>query len=530
MNARQAHLAALGLVRNPFPPTPDAGCYFSTPHLDEQMVELSHCIQSRKGFCLLTAEVGMGKSTLVRRLMTDLAPNGVVSALVFNTFLQGHELLAAVLQDFGLESAGSMSADIATFNAFLLSNHQEGKTCLLIIDDAQNLSESSLELVRLLCNLETDQEKLLQIMLAGQPELEATLSRHNLRQLRSRVVKHARLHGLNSTEIADYVRFRFESAGSDGSLVLQADACQMLWKETQGVPRQIHLILDRCLYGLAATAGNVIDPALMRKAIDDSRVNLAGPAPAVVPATVPTSRSTTPALRLAGLALVLLLAVIGFGQGLEGPLGPLARALGHEPVAQAAVTPDPSRVSDEPVSHAALRVEPPASLAAPGKQADHPVLVSSAVMTTPTPVSPPDADRDASLQAGSEARACARQAEWPKGHMVVSQPLPALTQQLLGARLARLSDVCTDIRQGQPWLTWGAPIGGYDTGNRLTVARLQIALTAYGSLLPQEVDGVWGDKSRRALKQFQTGIGLAPSGDIDAMSGLLLERFYVQEQ
>ncbi len=114
--------------------------------------------------------------------------------------------------------------------------------------------------------------------------------------------------------------------------------------------------------------------------------------------------------------------------------------------------------------------------------------------------------------------------------MVVSQPVPALTQQLLGARLARLGDVCTDIRQGQPWLTWGAPTGGYDMANRLTVARLQIALTAYGSLLPQEVDGVWGDKSRRALQQFQTGIGLAPSGDIDAMSGLLLERFYVQEQ
>ena len=295
MNARQAHLAALGLVRNPFPPTPDAGCYFSTPHLDEQMVELAHCIQSRKGFCLLTAEVGMGKSTLVRRLMTDLAPSGVVSALVFNTFLQGPELLAAVLQDFGLESAGSMSADIATFNAFLLSNHQEGKTCLLIIDDAQNLSEPSLELVRLLCNLETDQEKLLQIMLTGQPELEETLSRHNLRQLRSRVVKHARLHGLNSTEIADYVRFRFESAGSDGSLTLQADACQMLWKETQGVPRQIHLILDRCLYGLAAKAGNVIDPALMRKAIDESPVDLAGSALPVAPAPAPASSAATPA-------------------------------------------------------------------------------------------------------------------------------------------------------------------------------------------------------------------------------------------
>ena len=203
MSARQSHLADLGLVRNPFPPTPDAWCYFSTPRLEEHMVELAHCVLSRKGFCLLTAEVGIGKSTLVRRLIFDLAPQGVVSAFVFNTFLQGPDLLAAVLQDFGLQSAGSMSADIAELNAFLLKNHQEGKTCLLVIDDAQNLSEDSLELVRLLCNLETDQEKLLQILLAGQPELEAALSQHNLRQLRSRIVKHARLQGLSSTEMAD---------------------------------------------------------------------------------------------------------------------------------------------------------------------------------------------------------------------------------------------------------------------------------------------------------------------------------------
>ncbi|MFP5467954.1 MAG: ExeA family protein, partial [Gammaproteobacteria bacterium] len=338
MNARNAHLAALGLVRNPFPYTPDAGCYFSTPHLEEQVVELAHCITARKGISLLTAEVGMGKSTLVRRLMADLTSQQVVSALVFNTFLQGPELLAAVLQDFGLDSAGSMAADIHILNTFLLDNHRAGRTCLLIIDDAQNLSASSLELVRLLCNLETDQEKLLQILLAGQPELEDTLSQPSLRQLRSRLVKHARLHGLNSTEIADYVRFRFDSAGSDGTLTLHTDACQLLWRETQGVPRHVHLIMDRCLYGLAARQAKVIDADLMRQAVEDSRLHLASGLQDAPPVATPTQPAGT--LRMLTYAVVLL--------GLLGA-GVLGHQLGKNvvgmPAAQATVPPAAPQVA-----------------------------------------------------------------------------------------------------------------------------------------------------------------------------------------
>lgn len=517
MTARNTHLAALGLVRNPFPGTPDAGCYFSTPHLEEQMVELAHCVQARKGFSLLTAEVGMGKSTLVRRLMTDLAARQVVSALVFNTFLQGPELLAAVLQDFGLPSGGTMSADIAELNAFLLKNHAEGKTCLLIIDDAQNLSESSLELVRLLCNLETDQEKLLQIMLAGQPELEETLSRHNLRQLRSRVVKHARLHGLNSTEIADYVRFRFESAGSDGQLVLQADACQMLWQETQGVPRQVHLILDRCLYGLAAKAGNVIDPPLMREAIEDCRVDLVGMAPAAAPLPPPARPDGGSALRWAGgLALLLVAGLIWVRQDPAALQGPLGRVLGLEQQAQAAPVVIPARVdgadTDTDTDTAMLAAARPS--AGDEAEAFAPVAMNAQGDATDT----------------TAAGACGPRVAWFKDSKVISQPLPDLTRELLGSRLARQDGVCNEVRAGQAWLTWATPIAGYDLDNRLTAARFQIALTVYGSLLPEEVDGMWGEKSRGALKQFQDGIGLAPTGDIDAMSGLLLERFYVQEQ
>lgn len=505
MNARNSHLATLGLVRNPFPYTPDAGCYFTTPHLEEQRVELEHCILSRKGFCLLTAEVGMGKSTLVRRLMADLAPRQVVSALVFNTFLQGPELLSAVLQDFGLQATGSMATDINVLNTFLLDNHREGKTCLLIIDDAQNLTESSLELIRLLCNLETDQEKLLQILLAGQPELEATLAQHGLRQLRSRVVKHARLYGLNSMEIADYIRFRFESSGSDGSLLLQADACQLLLQETAGVPRQVHLVMDRCLYGLAARNGKVIDAALMKQAIQDCRIQLdagaaeAAPSAPVVPAVAAVA---TPVRRWAPLAAALSVLAVAAVLWYQGALPVQAKAV--LPVAAPAAAP----------AAAVAKAAEPEKAPAPAPQAAPAVAPQAAA---PAPAATPNG-------------ACATPPSLAQDRVLTTQPLPDLAHRLLGGRLARLDDVCLESRQGQPWITWAAPAAGYDDKDRLSAARFQIALTRYGSLLPADVDGVWGEKSRNALQRFQSGIGLGPTGKVDPLSGLILEKFYVQEQ
>lgn len=532
MNARNSHLAALGLVRNPFPYTPDAGCYFSTPHLEEQVVELAHCILARKGISLLTAEVGMGKSTLVRRLMADLGTKNVVSALVFNTFLQGPELLAAVLQDFGLQSTGSMSSDIGVLNSFLLDNHREGKTCLLIIDDAQNLSASSLELVRLLCNLETDQEKLLQILLAGQPELEDTLAQHSLRQLRSRLVKHARLYGLNSTEIADYVRFRFESAGSDGSYLLQADACQLLWQETQGVPRQIHLIMDRCLYGLAAHNAKVIDAALMRQAIADSRVELtgvAGVAGGQVPVPAAASGATT-AASTGGIPgwtyAVVIVGLLGIGivlwqqpprqaqAALTAPVATTSAPIAATPATEdtSAATPG-NAVGAEPTTAETTAPAPADTVALAPATGD--ALPVAAPLPAPAPV--------------IESAVCQPARPWSAERKIVSQPLSETTVRLLGSRLARLDDLCLETREGQTWLSWSAPPAGYVSTDRITAARLQIALTRFGSLTPQEVDGIWGERSRRALQRFQEGVGLPPTGEIDALSGLLLERFYAQE-
>ena len=244
------HLQTLGLERAPFPPTPDAAAYFQTAQLERDLVEAAHALRTGAGFVLLTGEVGTGKSTFLRRLLHSLESEGAAVSLVFNTFLQGADLLAAVLRDFGLEPLGNPAADIEQLNRFLIGRWQKQVTCVLVIDDAQNLTVESLELLRLLTSLETGQEKLLQIVLAGQPELRENLDQPGIRQLTSRICKHVRLEPMNAAQVGRYVAFRLAAAGADGGIVLEPDAANALHSASGGNPRRIHLVMDRCLYGV----------------------------------------------------------------------------------------------------------------------------------------------------------------------------------------------------------------------------------------------------------------------------------------
>lgn len=263
------HLQILGLERAPFPPTPDACAWFQTSQLEAELFEAAHCLRTRAGFVLLTGEIGTGKSTFLRRLLIALEGDGVVTSMVFNTFLQGPDLLAAVLRDFGLQARGNPAADIETLNRFLIQQWRAQATCVLMIDDAQNLSLESLELLRLLTNLETGQEKLLQIVLAGQPELRRNLEQPAIRQLTSRICKHVQLDVLAADDVQRYVHYRLTAAGNPTpGIELQADAALALYRASAGNPRRIHQIMDRCLYGLyRLPAGQrSIDSALIRTA------------------------------------------------------------------------------------------------------------------------------------------------------------------------------------------------------------------------------------------------------------------------
>lgn len=275
MNPAMArHLEVLGLQRSPFPPTPDTTGYFQTTALERELVEAGHCLRTRAGFVLLTGEVGTGKTTFLRKLIAGLEQDGMVVSLVFNTFLQGGDLLAAVLRDFALVPQGNPATDIETLNRFLLQCWQRQTTCVLVIDDAQNLDIESLELLRLLTCLESGQEKLLQIVLAGQPELLTLLAQPSIRQLTSRISKHACLDPLPAGSVRAYVQHRLQAAGGNDSITLHEDAAATLYKATGGNPRHIHLIMDRCLYGLYAHSGEQrpIDESLVKAAAAEAGV------------------------------------------------------------------------------------------------------------------------------------------------------------------------------------------------------------------------------------------------------------------
>lgn len=297
------HLETLGLERAPFPPTPDAAAYFQTPLLERELVEATHALRTRAGFVLLTGEVGTGKSTFLRRLLHALESEGMAVSLVFNTFLQGADLLAAVLRDFGLEPQGNPAADIERLNRFLVERWQQQTSCVLVIDDAQNLTLESLELLRLLTGLETGQEKLLQIVLAGQPELRDNLDQPRIRQLTSRICKHVRLEPMDAAQTGHYVDFRLAAAGAGDGITLDADAAVALHRASGGNPRRIHLIMDRCLYGLYA------QPAGQRR-IDARLVRTAAAQSGALPAR---RRRPLPLAAAASVGVVACLVLAGLG-------------------------------------------------------------------------------------------------------------------------------------------------------------------------------------------------------------------------
>ena len=260
-------LRALGLKRFAFPVVPDAtGFYMSTGN-ETVVAEMLHSIESRKGFMVITGEVGLGKTTLSRRMLMELEKRGIQTALVFNTFHQGAELLSEINKDFGIGvGTHDLQSQLSALNEFLLKNLALGINCAIIIDDAQQLSIDSLELVRQVSNLETDSEKLVQILLVGQPELETKLRAHRLRQLRSRIVLKYFVSPYTLQETKQYVQFKLAYAGGQGRLRVTEPAFRLLQRFSGGNPRRINILMDRCLYATIAYDSDEINRRLLKKA------------------------------------------------------------------------------------------------------------------------------------------------------------------------------------------------------------------------------------------------------------------------
>jgi general secretion pathway protein A len=237
-----------GLRANPFNVNPDPRYLFLTRHTEEALACLTYGIQSRKGFVLLTGEVGTGKTTLINKLMEWLRLQQVATAFIFNSRMDVPQLLDYMMADFGIPcDSTSKSQVLQRLYNWLLDRYRAGETAVLVIDEAQNLSDEVLEEIRMLTNLETFTEKLLQIVLVGQPELEQRLKQPQLRQLRQRLTLRAKTHAFNLEETKAYVQQRLRIAGCNGEPIFEPEAVMALYRYSIGIPRVINLLCEHCL-------------------------------------------------------------------------------------------------------------------------------------------------------------------------------------------------------------------------------------------------------------------------------------------
>lgn len=255
------------LKEKPFHITPDPRFLFLSKKHREAIDLLLFGISERKGFILLTGEVGTGKTTLCRALLEKLNER-TDSALILNPVLSDFELLKTITQDFGLcADSDTVKGHIDKLNGFLLKKASEGGNAVVIIDEAQNLTAGALEMIRLLSNLETEREKLLQIVLVGQPELKVKLSSTELRQLNQRVIIRYHLEALDAVETGAYIENRLTVAGGKGCVDFTPDALKAVFLNSSGIPRQINIICDRALTAAYIEEKRLIDRKTVSKAV-----------------------------------------------------------------------------------------------------------------------------------------------------------------------------------------------------------------------------------------------------------------------
>jgi general secretion pathway protein A len=286
-----------GLNEKPFAITPDPRYLFMSERHGEALAHLVYGVTESGGFVQLTGEVGTGKTTLVRTLLQNKLPNNADVAVVLNPRLSVVEFLETICEELHIlapENRGSVKALVDSLNHQLLKAHGEGRRVILVVDEAQNLSRDVLEQVRLLTNLETSKQKLLQIILIGQPELRDLLAREDLRQLAQRITGRYHLEPLSRDETAQYIEHRLRVAGGLGE-VFESTAKREVYRLTQGVPRLINVICDRALLGAYSKETRRVNRRLVRRAAAE----IEG-----IPYTSPLLRWAVPAVGAVAVAVI----------------------------------------------------------------------------------------------------------------------------------------------------------------------------------------------------------------------------------
>ncbi|HYN22555.1 MAG TPA: AAA family ATPase [Thermoanaerobaculia bacterium] len=255
-----------GFQEAPFNITPDPRFLFFSDRHREAYNHILFGIRERKGFIQVTGEVGAGKTTVCRALLEDLGPQ-YRTALILNPCLTGDQLLRTILIELGLEGGGDRVECLQRLNHFLLDQLTGGHDVVLLIDEAQDLSSDLLEQIRLLSNLETDQRKLLQIVLVGQPELRDKLNEPGLKQLRQRITVRYHLAPLSRRETEQYIQHRLEIAGANGRPSFNRWAIGGIYRYSQGVPRLINAVCDKTLLCGYVTGDDELSRRHVRRAV-----------------------------------------------------------------------------------------------------------------------------------------------------------------------------------------------------------------------------------------------------------------------
>lgn len=261
------YLDFYGLQEKPFKPTPDPKFLYLTPGHRVALARLVHGVHERKGILVLTGEAGTGKTTLLRTLLARL-DGGPAVALVSNSTLPFDELLDCMLHDFGIAGVGETRAErLLTLHDFVGRRRQAGQSTIVIFDEAQNLDAATLEQIRLLSNLETTSDKLLQILLVGQPELGAKLALPELQQLRQRVGVRCAIPPLRPEEARDYIRSRLRIAGAKDLGLFTDGAVRRIAGHARGIPRVVNMVCGHCLLLGHEDQTRRIDTDLVERAI-----------------------------------------------------------------------------------------------------------------------------------------------------------------------------------------------------------------------------------------------------------------------
>jgi general secretion pathway protein A len=269
--------AYFGFSENPFNISPDPEFLYRSPQHEEALANLIYGVRSRKGFIVLTGEVGTGKTTMLECLRDYLETQRIEFAFIFNSRLTPEQFFEMMAFDFDLQCDRKSKPEIlVALNNLLIQQAERGRTTVLIVDEAHNLDWEVLEEIRLLGNLETRQGKLLQIILAGQPELDRKLDAANLRQLKQRIVLRCSLNPLSPEEVVAYIETRLARAGMPNQSVFPPDVLEEVYKRSRGIPRLINLLCDNLLITAFAMEQRITTVDMLDEVCEDLRLEWPG--------------------------------------------------------------------------------------------------------------------------------------------------------------------------------------------------------------------------------------------------------------